>query len=161
MDAIERQGKMIAEQKANERKMREDGFWQRVNTIRACHDDAVDFIDTVDALAKNGLRSRFDEWMKQQNVTYEGYRGLIRVCCLSGRKESALVGYYPKKDEVHFGWDGYGMCESYEVKSPGKQADYVIHSRMVADRHYDEGLTKLAARLQPFLTAFFEWVKTI
>lgn len=32
---------------------------------------------------------------------------------------------------------------------------------MVADRHYDDGLTKLAIRLQPFLKAFFEWVKTI
>lgn len=160
MDAIERQGKMIAEQKANERKMREDGFWQRVNTIRACHDDAVDFIDTVDALAKNGLRGRFDEWMKQQNVTFEGYRGLIRVCCLSERKESALVGYYPKKDEVHFGWNGYGMGESYDVSAPGQNADYVIHSRLTHN-NYDNGLTTLTTRLQPFLKAFFEWVKTI
>ena len=98
--------------------------------------------------------------MKQQNVTYEGYRGLIRVCCLSGRKESALVGYYPKKDEVHFGWNGYGMCESYDVKLPGQNADYVIHSRLTHN-NYDDGLTTLATRLQPFLKAFFEWVKTI
>lgn len=160
MDAIQRQGNMIAEQKRNERQMREDGFWKRVNIIKACHDDAIDFVDTVDALAKNGLRCKFDEWMKQQNVTYESYRKLIRICCLCDRKESALVGYYPTTDHVHFGWNGYGMCESYDVSAPGQNADYVIHSRLRCN-NYDDGLTTLATRLQPFLRAFFEWVETI
>lgn len=160
MDAIQRQGNMIAEQKRNERQMREENFWKRVDMIKACHDDAIDFVDTVDALAKNGLRGKFDEWMKQQNVKYEGYRQLIRVCCLCGSKESALVGYYPKKDDVHFGWNGYGMCESYDVSVPSQNADYVIHSRL-SQNNYDEGLTMMATRLQPFLNAFFKWVETI
>jgi len=157
MDAIERQGKMIAEQKANERKMREDGFWQRVNTIRACHDDAVDFIDTVDALVKNGLRWRFSEWMKQQNVSYTIYDKKLGVCCLSDNRQDAHVYYVPTENAVCFGWSGWGMCEYY---STNEKMDYFIHTYL-SDHGYDKGLTMMATRLQPFLKAFFEWVKTI
>lgn len=160
MDAIERQGNMIAEQRRNARQIREDGFWKRVDIIKACHDDAIDFVDTVDALCKNGLRDKFETWLKQQNVYYEHYRKLLRICCLNERKESAIVGYYPEKDEVHFGWNGYGMCEGYDVRTKCETADYVIHSRL-SDNGYDEGLTTFATRLQPFLKAFFEWVETI
>lgn len=157
MDAIERQGNMIAQQRVNERKMREDGFWQRVNTIRACHDDAVDFIDTVDALAKNGLRGRFDEWMKQQNVSYTIYDKKLGVCCLSDSKQDAHVYYVPTENAVCFGWSGWGMCE---YNSTNEKMDYFIHARL-SNHGYDKGLTMMAIRLQPFLKAFFEWVKTI
>ena len=157
MDAIERQGKMIAEQKTNERKMREESFWQRVNTIKACHDDAVDFIDTVDALVKNGLRWRFSEWMKQQNVSYTIYDKKLGVCCLSDNRQDAHVYYVPTENAVCFGWSGWGMCEYY---STNEKMDYFIHTYL-SSHGYDKGLTMMATRLQPFLKAFFEWVKTI
>lgn len=156
MDAIQRQGNMIAEQRRNERQMREEGFWKRVNIIKACHDDAIDFVDTVDALAKNGLRGKFDEWMKQQNVSYT-YDKKLRVCCLSDNRQDAHVYYVPTENAVCFGWSGWGMCEYY---STNEKMDYFIHTYL-SGHGYDKGLTMMATRLQPFLTAFFEWVETI
>ena len=157
MDAIERQGNMIAEQKRNARQMREENFWKRVNMIKACHDDAIDFVDTVDALCKNGLLSKFEEWMKQQNVKYTIYNNKLSVCCLRDRKEDAHVYYVPTENDVCFGWGGWGMCEYY---STNKDANYFISSRLAA-HGYDEGLTMMVTRLQPFLNAFFKWVETI
>ena len=159
MDAIERQGNMIAEQKRNARQMREDGFWKRVNTIKACHDDAIDFVDTVDALCKNGLRDKFDEWMKQQNVDYTIYDKRLRVCCLSDNRQDAHVYYVPTENAVCFGWSGWGMCEYYTTEHKGN-IDLFIHNYLKG-KNYDKGLTMMATRLQPFLKAFFEWVETI
>lgn len=157
MDAIQRQGNMIAEQKKNERQMREEGFWKRVNIIKACHDDAIDFVDTVDALCKNGLRGKFEEWMEQQNVSYTIYNKKLGVCCLCERKQDAHVYYAPTDNAVCFGWSGWGMSEFY---STNEKMDYFIHTYL--SRHgYDDGLTMMATRLQPFLKAFFEWIETI
>lgn len=111
MDAIERQGNMIAEQRRNARQMREDGFWKRVDIIKACHDDAIDFVDTVDALCKNGLRDKFETWLKQQNVYYTIYDKKLSVCCLSDSKQDAHVYYVPTECAVCFGWRA-GACVS-------------------------------------------------
>ena len=157
MDAIQRQGNMIAEQRRNEQQMREEGFWKRVNIIKACHDDAIDFVDTVDALCKNGLRGKFEEWMKQKNVSYTIYNKRLGVCCLSDRRQDAHVYYVPTENAVCFGWSGWGMCEYY---STNKEMDYFIHTYL-SGHGYDNGLTMIATRLQPFLKAFFEWVETI
>ena len=157
MDAIERQGIMIAEQKINARQICEDGFWKRVNIIKACHDDAIDFVDTVDALCKNGLRDKFEVWLKQQNVSYTIYNKKLGVCCLSDRKQDAHVYYVPTENAVCFGWNGWGMCEYY---STNEKMDYFIHTYL-SGHGYDNGLTVMATRLQPFLNAFFEWVGTI
>lgn len=157
MHAIQRQGNMIAEQRRNERQMREDGFWKRVNIIKACHEDAIDFVDTVDALCKNGLRGKFEEWIKQQNVSYTIYNKRLCVCCLSDRRQDAHVYYVPTENAVCFGWSGWGMCEYY---STNKEMDYFIHTYLIG-HGYDKGLTMIATRLQPFLKAFFEWVNTI
>ena len=157
MDAIQRHGNMIAEQIRNEQQMREEGFWKRVNIVKACHDDAIDFVDTVDALCKNGLRGKFEEWMKQQNVSYTIYDKRLSVCCLSDNRQDAHVYYVPTEDAVCFGWSGWGMCEYY---STNKKMDYFIHTYL-SGHGYDNGLTMMATRLQPFLKAFFEWVETI
>lgn len=157
MDAIERQGNMIAEQRRNARQIREYGFWKRVDIIKACHDDAIDFVDTVDALYKNGLRDKFEAWLKQQNVDYTHNNNKLSVCCLSDRQQDARVYYVPTEGAVCFGWRGWGMCEYY---STNEKMDYFIHTYL-SGHGYDEGLTKMATRLQPFLKAFFEWVETI
>jgi len=157
MNAIQRQGNMIAEQRRNEQQMHEEGFWKRVNMIKACHDDAIDFVDTVDALAKNGLRDKFEEWMKQQNVSYDFYNKRLRVCCLSDNRQDAHVYYVPTENAVCFGWRGWGMCEYY---STNERMEYFIQ-QYLDGKNYDEGLTKMATRLKPFLQAFFEWVETI
>ena len=160
MEAINRQGEMIAQQRRNARQMREESFWNRVNMIKASHKDAVDFVDTVDALYKNGMGTKFEEWLKNQNVGYANYNKRMAVSCKVDceRKESAHVYYVPAKNSVGFGWNGYGMCESYTAGE--SDAEYLIHQRL-SHHGYDEGLTKLAERLQPFLDAFFKWVETI
>ena len=157
MDAIQRQGNMIAEQRRNEQQLREEGFWKRVNIIKACHDDAIDFVDTVDALCKNGLRGKFEEWIKQQNVNYTIYDKKLRVCCLLERKQDAHVYYVPTENAVCFGWSGWGMSEYY---STNKEMDYFIHTYL-RGHGYDNGLTMMSTRLQPFLKAFFEWVDSL
>ena len=45
--------------------------------------------------------------------------------------------------------------------STNKSTDYLIHVALKRDRNYDEGLTMMAERLQPFIDAFFKWVETI
>lgn len=161
LNGIVRQGRMIAQENKNARDLRNDNFWKRVSMVQECMKDAIDFIDTVKFLEENGLRDQFEEWMKGKNVRFESYRGLICVTCLSNKKESANVGYYPQANSVHFGWNGCGMCESYHIVSKvSSDADYFINQRL-SKRNYDEGLTMLATRLRPFLNAFFEWVDTI
>lgn len=157
MDAIQRQGNMIAEQRRNARQMREDGFWKRVNMIKSCYEDAIDFVDTVDALYKNRLGGKFEEWLKQQNVSYTNYNKKLSVCCLSDRRQNAHVYYAPTENAVCFGWSGWGMFEYY---STNENMEHFIHTYL-KNKNYDEGLTKLAGRLLPFLNAFFEWVETI
>lgn len=161
LDAIARQGQMIAKEKKIERDLRNDNFWKRVSMVQECHADAIDFIDTVKFLQKNGLLNQFEEWMKGKNVRFENYRSLICITCLSAKRESANVGYYPSENAVHFGWNGYGMCESYDIISQNSQnADSFIELRL-GTHNYDDGLTMLATRLRPFLNAFFEWVETL
>jgi len=161
VNGIARQGRMIAQEHQNARDLREGNFWNRVSMVQECMKDAIDFIDTVKFLEKNGLTKRFEEWMKDKNVRFESYRNLICVTCLSSKKESAVVGYYPQADAVHFGWNGNGMCESYTIGSKvSPDANYFINNRL-SKQNYDEGLTMLATRLRPFLNAFFEWVDTI
>jgi hypothetical protein len=148
---------MIAGQIRNERQMREEGFWKRVNIIKACHDDAIDFVDTADALIKNGLSGKFHEWMKQQNVGYSCNYKRLSVGCLRDSKQEAHVYYVPKENAVCFGWNGWGMCEFY---STNEDMNHFIHNYLKG-KGYDKGLTIMATRLQPFLKAFFEWVETI
>ena len=157
LDAIKRHGTMIAEQIRNEEQMREDFFWKRVNIIKSCHDDAIDFIDTVKALWGNGLGDKYEQWMEQQNVHYMPYNKEIRICCLMDGKQQAHVYYEPIENVVCFGWSGWGMSEYY---STDKDVKNFIHNSLKG-RHYDDGLTMMAERLQPFLKSFFEWVDSI
>jgi hypothetical protein len=152
---ILRQGKMIAEQKQNEQNLIVNNFWNRVNIVKECHDDAIDFIDTAKALYQNGLGGKFETWCKSQNVTY--YALGFRICCLSDNKQSAYVTYYPLKDMITFSWSGWGMSECYSTTT---DAEYFI-SHYLKDKKYDKGLTDLSIRLKPFLNAFFEWIETL
>ena len=154
---ILRQGKMIAEQRQNEQNLIVNNFWNRVNIVKECHDDAIDFIDTAKALCGNGLGGKFETWCKSQNITYDRYNLGFRICCLSDNKQSAYVTYYPLEDMITFSWSGWGMSECY---STTKDAEYFI-SHYLKDKKYDKGLTDLSIRLKPFLNAFFEWVETL
>ncbi len=160
LEAIQRQGTMIAEQQANSRRMREENFWHRVSVIQQTRNDAIDAVDTIEALCKNGLRDKFEEWMKQQNVYYSlQYKRFSVVCEVeNSRKESASVSYNPKTNGVHFSWNGYGMGEGYDTATDNME--YFINTYL--KKHgYDGGLTKLTERLKPFLDAFFKWLETI
>ena len=163
LDGINRQGDMIAQQKQNERNMREESFWNRVEIVRSSHNDAVDAIDTIEYLYKNGMRQLFEDWNKGKGVYYESQYKQFKVYCKVNepRKETAYVSYRPYDDSVHFYWNGYGMGEGYDVVSKGSQnTNRFIHTYLDG-KGYDGGLTDLSVRLQPFLDAFFKWVETL
>ena len=155
LEAINRHGEMIAQQQNNAKKMREDRFWSRVSIIKRSCDDAIDFVDTVDALCKNGMRTKFENWMEEQNLCY-------RICdkefCI-GTSSSGRVYYVPKSGDVCFGWNNYGMFEYYSLNEG--HTDYIIHQALIHRVKYDECLTLMAERLQPFIDAFFKWVDTL
>ena len=155
LEAINRHGEMIAQQKSNANKMREDSFWNRVNIIRKSSNDAVDFADTVSALCKNGLRTKFDEWVKTQNVNYSTYNNEFSI----GSSSDGRVIYVPSSNDVQFAWSNYGMGECYSVNK-GK-LDYIVHRALLHRENYDKCLTLMAERLQPFIDAFFKWVDTL
>lgn len=160
LDAIQRQGTMIAAQQENSRRMREENFWHRVSIIKQSHNDAIDAVDTIEALCKNGLRSKFEEWMKKQNVYYSFYFKRFSVSCeiRNSWKERASVSYDPKTNGVRFSWDGYGMYECYDTEE--RYINHFIHTYL-GNNGYDKGLTVLSERLQPFLDAFFKWIESI
>ena len=160
LEAIQRQGTMIAAQQENSRRMREENFWYRVSIIQQSCNDAIDAVDTIESLCKNGLRSKFEDWMKQQNVYYSFQYKRFSVSCEveNSRKESASVGYNPKTNGVHFSWNGYGMCEGYDTAE--SNMTHFIHNYL-GNKGYNKGLTVLSERLQPFLDAFFKWIESI
>lgn len=163
LEAINNRGEMIAKQKMNAMQMKEDNFWNRVEIIMSSHGDAVDAIDTIDYLYKNGIGKLFEDWNKGKGVYYESQYKQFKVYCKVNEpmKETAYVAYRPYDNSVHFSWNGYGMCEGYDVVSKGSQnTNYFIHNYL--DRKgYDGGVTDLSVRLQPFLDAFFKWTETL
>lgn len=159
LDAITRYGEMIAEQKRNTNRLREEHFNNRLNIIKSSHSDAIDAMDTICALSENGLRSRFEEWEKNQNVYFDFQRHRFYVICKvdEPKKENAIVSYYPSNDNICFSWNGWGMseCSSTNVE----KADCLIHR--LSQHGYEQGLTDLCERLQPYLNAFFKWLNSL
>ena len=159
LDAIKRHGNMILEQKRNAYNMVKENFWNRVNTIRSCRDAAVDAIDTIKALKDNCLGDKFSKWDGQQNVhcTFCGGKFSIRM-------NDCTIYYNPVQDCVIFTWSKYGMCESYSTGDCMHYAGgerYLIQCVTANNRDYDNLLSLMAERLQPYLDAYFEWLETI
>lgn len=160
LHAILQHGRMIAEEKKIARNLKLEQFWLRVNKILATRKDAIDCIDTISALYKSGLRTKFEEWMKCKPVRY--YGDYLYYSCHCAHNERAVIKYYPKKNYLRFEWNGYGMCSSYETDSPS-QVEYLLDCEMKKEESngYEMGLTKFAAYLQIFLDNFFEWVEKL
>lgn len=156
-DAIQRHGEMIREQNANAKRVSLDFFWKRVNIVRNTRQDAIDAIDTIHALYENGLGGILNKWMENQNVHCRTYNNSFYI--VSKINEKADVSYYPKEDKIYCAWGDHGMCECYKIEQ-GTSSDYSIE-KILSSRGYNETLTLLAERLQPFLDNFFKWVETI
>lgn len=155
-DSIKRHGDMVRNQVANERKMREENFHKRVGIIKAYQQDAIDCVDTILALFKNGLRQQYEDWESKQtdgiNFDYQWQS----LDCGCPENKDATVSYVPKTNIIKFGWSAHGMYECYQ---DNQHLDYLIHTAMPG--RYDGGLTRMATKLKPFLDAFFAWVETI
>ena len=159
LQAIQRQGRAVADERKNARDLKHENFWARVNKITDTRSDAIDCIDTINALIKNGLRGKFEEWMKGKSVHH--YGEYLCINCSCGREESAQIKYFPKENYLKFSWSGYGMCASYVTNSQS-QAEYLVDYEMKKEgKGFDAGLTKFAACLQPFLDEFFSWVESL
>lgn len=159
LQAIQRQGRAIAEAKKNERDLRTEHFWNRVNKITDTHNDAIDCIDTIKALCDNGLRERLEEWMKGKLVSYSFSNNYFYYGCSCPRNETANIEYYPKENYVSFAWHGYGMFSSYQTNTQ-YGIDRLIESEL-EHKGFDDGLTKFSTCLKPFFDEFFSWVETL
>lgn len=159
LQAIQRQGRAIAEAKKNEHDLRAEHFWSRVNKITDTRKDAIDCIDTIKALCENGLRKRFEEWMDGKNVHYN-HDSHFCVFCSCPRNETESIKYYPKENYVCFAWQGYGMFSCYQTNVQS-DVDRLIDHELVKDEGFDDGLTKFSTCLKPFFDEFFSWIETL
>ena len=98
-DAIQRKGAMIAEQRQNAFNLKRENFHRRIELIKSCREDAIDAIDTIDALYRNGLLGEFEKWMKQSKVRYSNETFYIS---LYNDKQSTEVSYCPEDNNVRF-----------------------------------------------------------
>lgn len=160
LDGITRHGDMLAEQKANEKKLRDDYFWKRVNLIRETREDALDAVDTIKALREHGLYGKFEQWDNRDNSSLSVHTSVGNPIRFRMKAGDCLIYYEPQGDIVEFGWSAYGMCESYSTKNGNM--DYVINAVSRADkRDYDMLLTAMATKISPYLEEFFKWVESL
>lgn len=158
LDAIKRSGDMLAAQKANEKKLRDDYFWKRIELIRDTKPQAVDAVDTIKAMYEHGLYGQFENWLTrtQQNGVQISCGNPIRFRVSLDR---CYIYYEPNEGKIEFYWSDHGMCESYTI--PNRNMDYVINAVNKNNRSYNTLLTEMAAWLPPFLDDFFKWVDTL
>lgn len=158
LEAIKRSGDMLAAQKANEKKLRDDYFWKRIELIRDTKPQAVDAVDTIKALYNHGLYGQFKNWLTrtQQDGVEISCDNPIRFRI---SRDNCFIFYEPKAGIIEFAWCDHGMCESYTTGNTNM--DYVINAVSKNNRSYDALLTAMAAWLPPFLDDFFKWVDTL
>ena len=158
LEAITRQGNLLAAQKANEKKIRDDNFWRRVELIRDTKPQAVDAVDTIKAMYEHGLYGKLENWLTrtQQNGVQISCGNPIRFRI---SRDRCFIYYEPKDGVIEFAWSDHGMCESYTTRNANM--DYVINAVTKDNRSYDTLLTAMAAWLPPFLDDFFKWVDTL
>jgi hypothetical protein len=155
LQAIQRQGAMIAERKKNEQNLKKDFFWKCVNICSESRGDAIDAIDTILELNKNGLRNRYEEWEKNQDLRFcYQYNSFV----MGDSCDTIQVSYIPSSDSVDFFYNGKGGMEGYSTA--GTPENYLIY-RIYSRQGYVDKLRLLAECLQPFLDNFFKWVDSL
>lgn len=160
LGGITRCGNMLAEQKANEKRLRDDYFWKRVELIRDTKPQAIDAVDTIKALREHGLLGKFEQWDRRDCSTLQVQTSLGNPIRFKIKAGDCIIFYEPQGDYIEFSWSAHGMIESYSTKN--SDMDYVISAVSRKDsREYDMLLTALATRLRPYLEDFFKWVDTL
>ena len=154
-DAIQRKGAMIAEQRQNAFNLKRENFRRRIELLKSCREDALDAIDTINALYENGLHKEFEKWMEKADVRY--YVGTFYVK-LYKDGDSTEVRYTPKTNNVLFQCHFCGMIDGCNTNS-FNETDFLQYR--LKSHHYDEALTLLSTALKPFLNGFFAWVETL
>lgn len=152
LNGIKRQVGITTQEAQNARELKEENFWNRVKRIMRREDDAIDAVETIEELYSNGLGSLFEKWDKSQDIHFDTHNKSFDV---SKALESTHVEYCPLQKMVYFNSNSGGMLEGYRSD---KHANYLIHRRL---EKYDEKLTQLAIKFEPYLDNLLKWIDSL
>lgn len=172
LEGIKERGNFIKAQADEQKRIEENSFWRRVETIRKSQEDCINFIDTYKALYENGMEKELKNWMSYQkkiqfyfmgdggNLSSYNFDGKpIFLISASDNPNNTLpsVEYHPKSNDIVFGL--YRMNKTDVSDTP---IDTIIGRTLKRDDGmFNKGLTELAAHLQPFLDDFYKWVMAL
>ena len=75
LEGIKERGKFIKAQIDEQKRIEENTFWRRVETIRKSQKDCINFINTYKALCENGMKKRvggMDVLSKEDKILLHG-----------------------------------------------------------------------------------------
>lgn len=172
LEGIKERGKFIKAQIDEQKRIEENVFWRRVETIRKSQKDCINFIDTYKALCENGMKKELEVWMSYQKKIkfyFMGDGGYISrynfddeplfLLSLSDNLNTTdpSVSYYPESNDIEF-----STCRTNKISILGTPVDTLIERTLKRDDDmFNKGLTDLATHLQPFLDEFYEWVMAL
>ena len=169
LEGIKERGNFIKAQKEGQKRMEENSFWRRVETIRKSQKDCINFIDTYKALCENGMKKELEVWMSYQKKIkfyFMGDDGYISDYNFDGKplfvfslgdNFNPAVFYYPKSNDIVF-----SSCRTNKSGILDTPVDTLIeHTLKCDDGMFNKGLTDLATYLQPFLDEFYKWVMAL
>ena len=172
LEGIKERGKFLNAQIDEQKRIEENSFWRRVETIRKSQKDCINFIDTYKALCENGMKKELEDWMSYQKKIkfyFMGDGGYISrynfddeplfMFSLSANTNTTdpSVSYYPESNDIVF-----RTCRTNESGIFDTPIDTLIeHTLKRDDGMFNKGLTDLATHLQPFLDEFYEWVMAL
>lgn len=169
LEGIKERGKFIRAQIDEQKRIEENAFWRRVETIRKSQKDCINFIDTYKALCENGMKQELEVWMSYQKkikfyfMNDDGYISRydfdnepLFVFSL-GDNFDPSVSYYPESNDIEF-----STCRTNKSSILDTPVDTLIERTLKRDDGmFNKGLTDLATHLQPFLDEFYKWVMAL
>lgn len=172
LEGIKERGKFLNAQIEEQKRIEENSFWRRVETIRKSQKDCINFIDTYKALCENGMKKELEVWMSyQKNIEFYfmGDGGYISHYNFDGKPlfmfslnaktntTDPSVSYYPESNDIVF-----SSCRTNKSGILDTPVDTLIeHTLKCDDGMFNKGLTDLATYLQPFLDEFYKWVMAL
>lgn len=172
LEGIKERGKFIKAQIDEQKRMEENSFWRRVETIRKEQKNCINFIDTYKALYENGMEKELENWMSYQKkveFSFMGDDGYIYRYDFDGKPlfifslstnsntTNPSVSYYPKSNDIVF-----SSHRTSKIGILNTPVDTIIERTLKCDDGmFNKGLTDLTTHLPIFLNEFYEWVMAL
>lgn len=160
IDAINRKAEQVAQEKANAKELAHKQVDDLINAILASYNDVKDVVDTISALYAKGLGQLYGKFEQgnlntiKYNSQYEALEMWCNRCVIRIQTKDST------SSPIKVGWSDCGMCESYDLFSG--MSDYTYNCVLDRSRRgYLYLLQEMAAALQPFCNAFFQFVETL